>query len=230
MKSLSYFSPVKARVSWQTRARWCWFGKASKDDEEAGTRLGTLRFLPFEVRQQILKIVLEGCFDEVKEQTKQEKFIYNIGRYPLRGDLDRSELHTVFQCRHRSCKRDKVPDIFDLRFYFGVTGVERDLERPPINLRFASTSIRTEFDRAFLARRNFRFTCPFTLQEFLDKLSLFPLRQLKSLKLSMFEHWACYSDSLTRRDQWMTAYQRLPSGLKSVEIQAPYRLIDVPAF
>ena len=97
-----------------------------------------------------------------------------------------------------------------------------------MSLRFASTSIRTEFDRVFLARRNFRLTCPFTLQSFLDQLSLFQLRSLKSLEHSMFEHWACYSDTLTRRDQWKAACQHLPSGLKSVEIQAPYRLIDVP--
>lgn len=62
IRSLSYFSPLKRRTLKRTEERWCWFDQARKDDREAGTRLGTLRFLPYEVREQIFKIALEDYF------------------------------------------------------------------------------------------------------------------------------------------------------------------------
>ena len=226
IKSLSYFSWLKLKTLRQTKARWCWFDKASKDDKDAGTRLGTLRFLPYEIRQQIFQIVLEDYFDEVEEQVVQQMSIFNTGR-PYDACVNRSMLKIEFEARHCSCRRDKVPNVFDLRSYFGV---RRATERPPMSLRLASPSIQPEFDCVLLSCRTFQFTCPFTLHRFLDQLSPFQQRQLKRLRLCMFQYWVCATDSLTHRDQWMTACQRLPPGLKSVEMQSPYRLIDVPAF
>ena len=226
VKSLSYFSLLKAKTLRQTKARWCWFDKASKDDKDAGTRLGTLRFLPYEIRQQIFQIVLEDYFDEVEEQLGQQYPILNRWRYRGVGSVNRSMLQIDFEGRHCCCKRDKVPNVFDLRSYFGV---RQATERLPMSLRLASPSIQPEFDCVFLSRSTFQFICPFTLHKFLDQLSPFQQSQLKCLRLSMFQRWGCDSDSSTRRDQWMAACQRLPRGLKSVEMQPPDRLEDVPA-
>ena len=227
IKSLSYFSLLKAKTLRQTKARWCWFDKASKNDKDAGTRLGTLRFLPYEIRQQIFQIVLEEYFDEVEEQLGQQNSILTRWMYRYIGSVSRSRLQIHFEGLHCCCERDKVPNIFDLRSYFGVRQTN---ERLPMSLRLASPSIQPEFDCVFLSRSTFHFTCPFTLHQFLDQLSPFQQSQLKCMKLSMFQYWRCYSDALTHRDQWMAACQRLPRELKSVEIEPPYRLEDVPAF
>ena len=226
IKSQSYFSLLKLKTLRQTKARWCWFDKASKVDKDAGTRLGTLRFLPYEIRQQIFQIVLEDYFDEVEEQLGQKFSTFNRGR-PCIGRVDRSMLQIWVEGLHCCCKRDKVPNVFDLRSYFGFWHAT---ERLPMSLRLASPSIQPEFDCVFLSRSTFCFTCPFTLQRFLDQLSPFQQRQLKRLRLCMFQSWVCATDSLTQRDQWMTACQRLPPGLKSVEIESPHRLENVPGF
>ena len=42
----------------RTRKRWAWFGESRKLDTERGTELGTLSYLPWELRQQIFKAFL----------------------------------------------------------------------------------------------------------------------------------------------------------------------------
>ena len=227
IQSLPCFSLLKAKTLRQTRARWCWFDKASNDDKDAGTRLGTLRYLPYEIRQQIFQILLEYYFDEVDEQLEQQLSIFNRGRFPFVGHINRRMLQIEFETRHCFCKRDRIPNVFDLRSYFGFL---QGTKRLPMSLRLASPSIQAEFECVFLSCSTFQFTCPFTLQKFLDQLSPFQQRQLKCLSLSMFPWHVCDSDSLTRRDQWMTACQRLPPGLKSVEMEPPPYMRDVRAF
>ncbi|KAL8826291.1 MAG: hypothetical protein Q9191_003886 [Dirinaria sp. TL-2023a] len=41
------------KVLKQTKKRWAWFSKARKRDDELNSRLGTLKYLPYEIRQQI---------------------------------------------------------------------------------------------------------------------------------------------------------------------------------
>ena len=226
---LSYFSFLKAKTLRRTKARWCWFDSASKDDQVAGTRLGTLRCLPYEIRQQIFQIVLDGYFDEVVESWRRNCSSFHPGNGDYDYSVDRSVLQIRLKGLHCSCGEDKVPIVFDLNSYFSVCNATA---RPPMGLRLASPSIRREFDDVFLSRRTFRFFCPFTLHRFLDRLSPFQQRQLKHLHLTMFERWACISansDALTRRDQWMAACQRFPPSLKSVEMRTPFSLEETPA-
>ena len=226
IKSLSYFSLLKAKTLRQTKARWCWFDKARKDDQDAGTSLGTLRFLPYEIRQQIFQILLDDYFDEFLEQRRQILSMLYRSRDRCVGQFDRSLLQIHIEGLGCSCKRDRVPNVFNLRSYH-FWPVPEPL---PMSLRLASQSIQREIDSVFLSRRTFQFTCPFTLHNFLDQLSPFQQRQLRCLRLSMFPYWVCDSDPLTRRDQWMAACQRLPPSLKSVEMVSPFRLKDVPGF
>ena len=130
-QSLPFFSLLKAKTLWQTKARWCWFDKAREDDIEAGTRLGTLRLLPYEIRQQIFQIVLEDYFDEVEEQLYQQYPALYRGRYPRGEGVNRCMLRSEFRALHCCCERDKVPNVFDLRSYFGVTHYT---ERLPMSL------------------------------------------------------------------------------------------------
>ena len=46
----------------------------------------------------------------------------------------------------------------------------------------------------------------------------------------MFRYWDCSPHALTRRDQWAAACQRLPPGVRSVEMQPPFDLRKIPGF
>ena len=229
IQRLSYFSLLRAKTLWQTKARWCWFEKASKEDDDAGTTLGTLRFLPYEVRQQIFEIVLEDHIVELEERFEQEKFIYN-GRGKITDGMNRRMLLNKFMNRRSCSKRDKFPEVSDLRSYILVSHAT---EKLPTGLRFASLTIRQEFDDLFLlflSRRTFCFTCPLTIHRFLSQLSSVQQRQLKHVHLSMLTYWACSPDTQKHRALWMTACERLPPGLKSVELQLPCPLRHITFF
>ena len=45
----------------RTKQRWAWFSKAEDHDKERGTQLGTLGYLPWEIRQKIFGNVFDGC-------------------------------------------------------------------------------------------------------------------------------------------------------------------------
>lgn len=46
----------------QTRKRWAWFSESRELDARMGTELGTLGYLPWEIRRQILKEILDYVF------------------------------------------------------------------------------------------------------------------------------------------------------------------------
>ncbi|KAF6223705.1 hypothetical protein HO133_000548 [Letharia lupina] len=53
------FSGMKAKCIKRTRERWTWFSSARRIDDKCGERLGTLIYLPWEIRQKILKVLFE---------------------------------------------------------------------------------------------------------------------------------------------------------------------------
>lgn len=225
IRSLSYFSPLKRRTLKRTEERWCWFDQARKDDREAGTRLGTLRFLPYEVREQIFKIALEDYFEEFGRRRQRYNFTCTGRRLHSYGDLSKSELQLKIGVDSCCCMHDKRPearDIFDLASYYCNP---QGIGRAPLNLLFASPSIRPEFASIFLTSGTFEFDCPVTLERFLDRLSPIQRKQLSCLRLVALE----YPDwHLKSRGHWMTVWQRLPSGLKSVEFVMPIELKYIP--
>ena len=217
IRSLSYFNLLRAKTLWQTKARWSWFDKARKEDDDAGTRLGTLRFLPYEVRQQIFEIVLEDYFVAVEGSLSYQHFIFDGHRWPTGDGVNGLKLQLQFNGKHCCCKQDKVPNVLDLRSYFPGSCAT---EKGRMGLRLASPSIQQEFDYLFLSRCTFRFSCPFTIHRFLDQLSPIQQRQLKRLALDIFTYWRCSSDLMTCRDQWMTVCERLPPELTSVDLRS----------
>lgn len=46
----------------RTRQRWAWFSKAEDQDRERGTQLGTLGYLPWEVRQMVFEKLFDNLF------------------------------------------------------------------------------------------------------------------------------------------------------------------------
>lgn len=55
---------IRATILKRTEQRRVWFSKAEELDEERGTKLGTLGFLPWDIRQMIIEEVFEDVFHE----------------------------------------------------------------------------------------------------------------------------------------------------------------------
>ena len=53
---------LRAAIIKRTKNRWAWFSRAEDLDEERGTQLGTLGYLPWEIRQKIFEEFFEGNF------------------------------------------------------------------------------------------------------------------------------------------------------------------------
>ncbi len=207
---------LKARVLRQTKLRRCWFDGASKDDKEANTRLGTLRFLPYEIRQQIFKIVLEDYFDKYNQQGGEP----GIPRL-CAGDLTKWQLNyegSYCRCRHAE---HETGDVFTLTSYCHIA---QHKKRAPLNLRFASESLEQEFDHVFLASNTFEFTCPASPERFMDMLSPLQQRQLKRIRLHMFGYRfrPYYSDISKLFKHWMAVCEHLPPRLISVQFVLSY--------
>ncbi len=210
-------SLLKARVLRQTKLRRCWFDEASKDDKEANTRLGTLRFLPYEMRQQIFKIVLEDYFDEYNLQGGEPGIPWLCA-----GDLTKWQLnYEGWYCRCRRSAEHETGDVFTLTSYCHIA---QHKKRAPLNLRFASEPLKQEFDHVFLASNTFEFTCPASLEKFMDMLSPLQQRQLKRIRLHMFGYmyWPCNWDLSKLFKHWMAVCERLPPGLVSVQFILSY--------
>ena len=217
----------------RTKARWCWFEQASEDDEKAGTRLGTLRFLPPEIRRQIFKMVLEDCFHErIRKERLFEAMYSGISSEHCDHLI---KWHLRYEGKFCRCWRDRNPepwDIFNLESY---NAIEKSAERVPLSLRSVSPSIRQELDRVFLTSNTFEFSCPSSLERFLDRLSPSQQAQLKCVRLHVFGFYSLLRSTSTRYGDWCTPdashfhelwiaiCERLPSRLKSVQINVSYR-------
>ena len=204
-------SLLKARVLRQTELRRCWFDEASKDDKEANTRLGTLRFLPYEIREQIFKIVLENYFDE-----------FNLERRRY-GTLTKWQLNYEGWVCHCKVAGYKTWDVFNLISYCCVTESQYKT-RAPLNLRFASESLREESDHVFLASNTFEFTCPASLERFMNELSPLQQRHLRRIKLHIvgYMYWNCFPNISKVYKRWMAVCERLPPRLVSVQFILSY--------
>ena len=55
---------LRAACLERTKQRWAWFSDAEDQDRERGTQLGTLGYLPWEIRQMVFENVISSCSDE----------------------------------------------------------------------------------------------------------------------------------------------------------------------
>ena len=198
---LSPFSILRARILWRTIFRWSWFEKARKDDEEANTRLGSLRYLPYEIRQQIFKFVLADYYEQYNRRGRR---LHIASTYSCAGNL--------FTCEQEN--ECETSGVFELRSY-SRSGTK--MERAPLGLRSVSPSIRLECEYILLTSNNFVSTCPASIRRFLDQLSPLQQGQLRSLRIHLFGCSNCCRDRVELCNLWVAFCQRLPTGLTSVE-------------
>ena len=205
--------------------RW-WRRKPSKLN--LVNRLGTLQYLPREIRQHIFMMVLVGSIDEhYKAVDEYDRAFSSLGHI----DCERPKtLELRYQRKGANCcsilsnQKPAFAGVFNLASYCDFRPRLRSVS---LNIRLASRSIQAEFDYIFLTRSTFAFECPTALRIFLDHLTPLQQGQLRRLKLCMFGSRFRSICSERSRDQWLYQCRKLPPNLTSVEFVMPYRLRNI---
>ena len=203
----------------QTKVRWAWFSGATALDDELSRRLGTLGYLPFEVRDKIFRLVL----DEYIEEALRYQLYLDPMAQPYRSDHPfgvtwlamKQNFKTEFEIRitpHFSAhkfKDAKLEKVFCLRQK--CFGPPPDFVMP---LRLATADTKFEFDRVFLSTMTFDFSCPKALELFISELSAVQMSQVKSITIRFH---GC-NDCLGKSNEgiyykWGNLCAKLPSTL-----------------
>ncbi|KAM0804824.1 hypothetical protein BDR22DRAFT_885492 [Usnea florida] len=203
----------------QTKVRWAWFSEARALDEQFSRRLGTLGYLPFEVRDKIFRLVLD---EYIEEAARYRKYSDPLGQQSHSSGMTwlavnqqrRGEFGIWAQGNHPAHEFEdpKLYQVFCLR--------QNHYGNPPdfvMPLRLATDDTKFEFDRVFLSTLTFDFHCPKALQLFLSELSVVQLSQVRSITVRIYGCTVCsgrYAERIYY--QWGFVCAKLPSTLISI--------------
>ena len=198
----------------QTKKRWCWFVQAKTRDIEQNTSLGTLGYLPLEIRVKIYGLVFNTQVQEIRQYwgwfCRVPPWRNNVIRYnpPMWW------MHFDYQACAFGCSngKDDIPHTVlrpvNLRA-IKSTGYRPSRHRSergypgPLNLRtyFAhvgraaeilltpfisiSRSLRDEFSDYMIGSRNFSFRCPASFPHFLHSLSASQIASLRRISIDL---------------------------------------------
>lgn len=215
----SSFAKLKAKAIKQTEKRWAWFSEARKEDDRLGRRLGTLGFLPPEIRYKIWFAVIENLKDAFKKTYIKETDAVSwdvLWENWLKGNL-------TFKASHGNFSR---LDIFNLRSYH-----QYKREWNPdgaMYLRYASPEAKIELENTFIFKNAFAFDCAKYLTHFLNQLSAYQRSLLRCITIRPFGCSNCHWDNelgalryFIRPEcrAWTAIIEQLPATLKSVTIE-----------
>lgn len=176
----------------QTKKRWCWFVRAQRLDTQRHTRLGTLGYLPQEVRELIYKTILgdhitkilywdntyhESAFEKaMKEQNWSSKeFSFDPGHKIARVAIQRKLSVAAI-------------DMLDLEWHhvglWGLTKYGRAF--PQNDLRLASRTLKGEFDDYLLRNSTFCFDCPHNFRRFMRQLFPTQVSCLRRITINVY--------------------------------------------
>ena len=152
----------------QTQKRWAWFTESRELDNNSGTELGTLGYLPWEIRQEMFKAVHDGYFY---------------------GDCDLAPRTLCYEIQDPLT--GPAPDIFDLDSYHPLrsgcyTSGGCYTSWGSVCLRLSSATLGFEYDVLFLSNTIFKFECRTGLEKFLDQLSDFHQTMLRRIIISIW--------------------------------------------
>ena len=213
-----------AKVIKQTRNRWTWFINARALDDKLSTRLGTLSYLPREIRQKIYQEHLDSYFCPCKDCARAGTSCRGWFWEYVHGTREDTDIDSsVFEL--------KSYDIYcpepDEESGEGFDRVEGPNVAPLSHIRLSSPTIKAEFEHFFLSERIFQFACPYVIPPFLDQLSEVQQSQLQHVALNFAIDPCCtLADS---RKGWMANCSLLPSTLKTVVFRVRFFPLDVTA-
>lgn len=149
-----FFSQYHKKIVKHSQKQSAWSSKARTLDAKLGTRLGTLVYLPFEIRQQIFKHVFDNYYpgEDGRYAQVPETFDY-LGR-------------TKENLCDQLLEDHPTGGIFELDSYRLISEIAF-----VVSLRLASPTLKDEFEHFFLHNNVFKFLCPRRLSEFLSQLS-----------------------------------------------------------
>lgn len=209
---------------------WAWFTNPQKltDSFKSGPRLGTLRYLPFEIRQQIYSHVFNLQFQDVFQKHPDLGYrggVFYLASSTWYGGMHRvldDYLHGSLLYRPHNIYGDEHVDIFYLSSY-----TSRDClwPRSSGHLREASLSLRDEFDRFFFSKHTFKFRCPETMNRFISYLSTEQKKHLRKITLCLFRSCGSCMERI-RNEDWIAACHQLTSSSKNL-ISVSFELGDV---
>lgn len=183
----------RKKVLKRTKHRRFWFSKAEELDKNRGTQLGTLGFLPWEIRQK----VIENVFDVVYENCWAPKYEY-------------INLETL-ENRPRMYFGDHFPG----EWSSWRTSTPEFL--PIVHLRDTSASIKVEVEYTFLTKTTFGFDSPNVLKYFLGSLTTYQKSLLRSFTMQLPTPGNLYGKVNADNKAWMEACAQLPPGLTSIK-------------
>lgn len=198
-----------------------WLTKAAATNRELKTQLGTLVFLPWDVRENIYQLLIKAYLqdllsDNLFHDKKTQKTHYRAFE---RGGRCLSYRLDCTWSGHPP-NEEKFP-IFELASY--STRFETSylhLGRPmiwyqPIRARFASPTLQDEFDRVYLSTFTFVFTCPFSFSMFIARLSFKQQQYLRSIEFEVCNRRRCHPHELDW-EAWVSAFEAVASKLDSL--------------
>ncbi|KAL9129711.1 MAG: hypothetical protein Q9217_001914 [Psora testacea] len=141
----------------RTQKRWKWFSEARKLDDRLGTSLGTLGYLPWEVRQHIFwwfQSIHFSCDADTWIPLPDKDSVWQF-------HLDRDWTTPVKSKSRQDCEGFDHPS--------------------------ASRSLSTEFDTFLLRHNIMKFQCPAIALEFLDQYSGFPGAPMRRIVIELYD-------------------------------------------
>ena len=209
-----------------------------------GSHLGTLGFLPLEIREQIWCATI----DNYKQDFWQNHIKHIEERRPPRG----REWMTPWVERFLDCHVSNTGvwkwkkyhhtiiglDVFDLSSYHELN--PESTESGAMHLRYASPEAKVELENMFVYTNAFRFFCPKVMGHYHSQLSPYHRALLRSISISLFDCPHCPPEDLeslssrrswlkTIRQAWLHNIERLPATLKSLTFELGTVEISIPA-
>ena len=168
----------------RTKSSWSWFVRAQHLDRVNNTRLGTLSYIPRELRDIIHDYIL-GIYSlecESKAIPRWRQGFVTAGRRSDRIWRRKFDYMWGFWPDYGQTRFRVWPSAFHAQSYLNLRPWEFGEEGPPakpLGLRDASPTLRNESDEMFLSRSIFGFSYP-------EKLALF-LRQMTPMQRSWLQ-------------------------------------------
>ena len=200
-----------------------WYSNARLLDLQRGTRLGTLGHLPWEVRQHIWALLIDGAISwPYVARLNNGNLVHYLASRPVP--------YNSFANLDYSNRNSKVMEIEYQSHSDNRTRVSNWYQ-----LRDVSLAVEYEVDAMLFSRRILHFSCPCSLRRFIAQLSPFQRRHFFHLSITLFTRCGCcqpyyfgHEPFYMSADMWLMALISLPPGLRNVFVDIGDKNIEKP--
>ena len=191
-----------------TKQRWAWFSAARRRDDELGTRLGTLNYLPLEIRRVIYDYIVQYYHLHIDVREDISTWLY-VDRQRW---IEDAWYFNLGYTERRNTRGD--PSIWEYNSYWSPY--------PPGTLatfRLTSPTVKEEYEYWFLRTRQFAFETSFAYHGFMKQLTVEQQGWIRSLQIEIMAESTRALLSDTEADQaWMNICDELPTTLQVVNL------------